>query len=153
MFSAVIGVTIPVSRMTSTTPMSMFTLPQVPFLLERLPAHRIDVGDDTHAFLPSLFCTKHVRSHCRAEYRYQAHIERHIEECRESASDGVFAQSGEFYGCLGWHRGESFLFPPARFSNWCAFQIPPIPYFSHEEEDYFVERFSRQGFHHCMFFR
>ncbi|KAF8548186.1 hypothetical protein OG21DRAFT_1516561, partial [Imleria badia] len=32
------------------------------------------------------------------------------------------------------------------------FQIPPIPYFSKEEEDYFVERFSRQGFDHCMFF-
>ncbi|KAF8548195.1 hypothetical protein OG21DRAFT_1516575 [Imleria badia] len=33
---------------------------------------------------------------------------------------------------------------------WDGMEIPPIPYFSKEEEDYFVERFSRQGFDHCI---
>lgn len=59
-FSAVIGVTIPVSRMMNATPESMFLSLQVPSLFEPLPTHRIHLGADTHAFVPSLFRTKHV---------------------------------------------------------------------------------------------
>ena len=51
----------------STTFMPVFLLLQVPFLLNQLPTHKVDLSTDPHAFLPSLFRTKHVWSQCRAE--------------------------------------------------------------------------------------
>ncbi|KAN0098105.1 Alpha/Beta hydrolase fold [Tylopilus felleus] len=35
---------------------------------------------------------------------------------------------------------------------WDGIEIPPIPFFSKQEEDYFVERFSRQGLDHSLMF-
>ncbi|KAF8427223.1 Alpha/Beta hydrolase protein [Boletus edulis BED1] len=47
---------------------------------------------------------------------------------------------------------KSFLRSSTTFMGAWDVPIPPIPFFSQEEEDYFVERFSRQGFDHSLMF-